>query len=272
MKRSFDNQSFARSDEHANRIRRRIHGAVIAKLRPHMEKIDPNWRCCRLGFEQLPFDKKDHDRKVPSDGRLDLSLKFAYAFFNGPAQGDVDLMDVIETLIPEPLVALLRVFDAYEDWHISFTNPKHQIQLIPGRVLIGFENCMDGYVKSVDGEQFTVEILGMLETTFGGTGEVYEYTLDQLKKELKDDGMNCQAVSVSYFPFLVGDGKKMETPVELMQHREEQAEINRAEMERRDAEREAMKPKREVDPELEARLAAQAEVARELAPHLPTFN
>lgn len=275
MNRSFENSEFLSRTRAGRTLVDSLRAALLALAKPHIESIDPNWVAFSVAFvENSSFVERDPDDAAP-DRRIDLDFKLR-AHFNGPERGSVDITEAIEQLVPEPLLALLRVADAYlaGQSSFSFRNDKHVVRIIPGRTLVDFENCEDGYVRTGDETGFEVEVLGGLGGLSPGTGDVYAYTLDQFKKELAEDGMRGQACAVSYLPLLDG----IETPAQLLAAYQKQSAEWEAEHDRRRAEEEAaeaaaeaaLTPEQRAEREAEReRLAPEAALIRSLLQVLP---
>lgn len=192
---------------------------VLAYLVPIIEAIDPNWNVFVVGH--------------------------SYAKFNGPKNGDVDIAEAALAAIPQDLMQRISP-DGKSG--VKYYNPAHQVQAIPERTCIYFENCEEGVVCRADGESFEVEMLGF--EVFGmlcvnGPSETRSYTLEQLEHEFTLDTMCCQAVGVRYFPFLAEDGSRLTLAdrraayVEATRKQEEEAQAREAEAERQRAAEEA---------------------------------
>lgn len=173
----------AEEQDPAEESRRKLGEDVISCLQAVLESTDPNWNYIRIGC--------------------------TFAAINGPMQGDVEVTEAALAAIPEEL--MLRISPDGEQGVVVY-NKNHQIKLVSGRTFINFENCEEGVVVQTDGDECTVEMLGM--SAFGvlmphEKTETRPYTLERLRDELTwRDAMECQAVDVRYLPFLI-DGHRM---------------------------------------------------------------
>ncbi len=241
-------------------------------------KMDPNW----LSVE-ICFDKPENGfigRQIADKDACHAEIDYrpSRVILVGPKVGHVLLTEEIFGMIPEPLLILMRTCHMLGATRFALDNPKHEIELIDGKTVIQFENCLSGVVRNVNGDEFDVE---HFESDFGSSpcdGEIVHYTRKQLLEEMKMDGYNCQAVDFRYLPYLSEDGKPMNTVEDVR----EANRIARGEWEAgepaRQAQREAEEAARyaALSPEERAeedafrdRMKAQAAIVHALLPHLP---
>ncbi len=247
----------------------------------HVAKLDPNWHEVSIQFSGLhdPQRKLVERPLTDKDACLvEFDYRPAQVILVGPKVGHMLLTEEIFGMIPEPLLALMRMCDVFKPWTHSLKNKAHVIELIEGRTVIQFENCVSGVVRNVRGDEFDVE---HFESNFGPSpcdGKIEHYTRARLLEELEMDDCRCQAVDVRYLPYLPHDGRLMDT-VEAVREanriaREAWEAREPARRARRDVEkatrRAALSPEERVEEDAYCeRLKAQAEVAHALLPHLP---
>lgn len=247
----------------------------------HVAKLDPNWHSVSIRFNDLhsPQRKLVERPLTDKDACLaEFDYRPAQVILVGPKVGHVLLTEEIFWMIPEPLLALMRMCDVFKPWTHSLKNKGHVIELIEGRTIIQFENCVSGVVRNVRGDEFDVE---HFESNLGPSpcdGKVEHYTRARLVEELKMDDCRCQAVDVRYLPYLPHNGRPMDTVEAVREANRVAREEWEAEEPARRAQRDALiaarraglsQEKRAEEEAYRERLKAQAEVAHALLPHLP---
>lgn len=259
-----------------NSLRRRIHAMARHYVSSHAAKIDANWHSVEIRFDSLYVANRERLELPIADKnacRVEFDYRPSSVTLIGPKVGHVSLTEEIFRMIPEPLVALMRMCDVLRPWNHTLCNPKHVIELIEGKTLVHFENCVGGVVRNVRGDSFDVE--GLVHDDLGE--DQRHYTRERLLEEFKDDGLNCQAVDVDYLPFLPQDGMPLNTVEDVREHARVQREKYEAERPQREAEAAARAAAKEaaLPPEVRARrdafrarLAAQAGLVRKVLPHL----
>lgn len=209
-------EGFADSDE-GRALSRRIDAMVMRHFRPHASKLDPNWQCLKIRFA----DFVDLQRRLPLEDTDACKVEFDYrpkwAILIGPKVGNMPLTTEVFGMVPEPLLALMRMSDALHRKPVSHLlwNPKHNIELIDGKTVVRFENCVQGVVRNVRGDEFDVEIF---DGSFGSPptdGEVEHYTRERLMAEIDMEVFQCQAVGIDYLPYTSENGTRLETAEEV---------------------------------------------------------
>lgn len=217
MRFSTENTNFVRCDPAMQALTESIKQTVLALLRPRIEAIDPNWLNCYISFK-TPWREREPWFDPMQRHQVKFDIEARYAQINGPKQGTVDITDLVEALIPEPLLAMLRLVDVYHfppGGIFCVNNPDHRIEIIPNRTIVDFE-CPDdsGFVYAVQGGTFFVEHFNWHdETPSRSHGD--EYTMELLLEELAMDGDCFQAIGVRYLPF----SEEEKTPEDILQLR-----------------------------------------------------
>lgn len=280
--RAFEDFACSRN---GNSLRRRVHAMARHYASSHAAKLDPNWHSIAVRFNEYYIQQQLTHRSVTDKDACRVVFDYRPSRFvlECPKLGHVDLTEEAFQVIPESLFILMRVHDLFKEWPHTLYNPKHEVELIEGRTLVHFENCMTGVVRNVSGEEFDVEFFtGNFGCPSSCDGEIEHYTLERLKQEFEIDGMCCQAVDVGYLPFVTSDGRKLETADDVREEDRRQSEIaerERAEEEAKAAEAEAARraalspeERQREDEEREEerkRIEAQAALANRLLPLLP---
>lgn len=193
----------------------RIHAMARHHLNRHAVKIDPNWRRAEIIFDQNQYYPGEKMSKLPLTDigacRAELDYRPTSVLMSGPKSGNVELSAEIFGMIPESLIAFMRLFDIFKPWPHVLYNPRHQIELIDGKTVIEFENGEEGVVRNVRGDEFDVEIFDSVFGTPPNDGAVMHYTRDQLMAEMAMDAFECQAVGVDYLPYVGTNGVRLET-------------------------------------------------------------
>lgn len=257
-------------------FRRRIHAMARHHVSGHAAKIDPNWHSVDICFDHHErVDHDDADASLTDACRVEFGYRPTSVTLVGPKVGEVSLTNEIFRIIPEPLVMLMRTCDVLQDWHHTLSNPRHVIELVDGKTVIRFENCVSGVVRNVRGDSFDVESLGLEDRL---DEDQKHYTRERLLREFKIDAYRGEAVDVSYFPFLPKEGMTLNTVEEYremcrIQHERYETERPQREAEvaaRRAAEEAVWTPEQRARHErLRQRAAAQAGIIRGLLPVLP---
>jgi hypothetical protein len=213
-----------------NELSRRVAEMALARATEKLQAIDPNWSGLDITFggDMGYASCIDFPLEHADACRLNFDYRPKSVILKGPKQGHVDVTAKIFTIIPEPLVALMHTLDQFKPWFRNLYNPKHEIELIEGRTIVKFENCMRGVVRCVRGEEFYVELF---EYGARFDGDVKHYSLEQLKAEINQGGDHGQAVDVDYFPCLRDDGTRINDLEELRERWKVVAERERVEQE-----------------------------------------
>lgn len=173
---------------------------VWRSLHRHLCRIDPNW--CTAYFI---FDEK---------------CEIIRAFFNGPKFGDFGSLVKLPKLLRGQFLERLKTYmlahpyksDIVGDTRcgIKFYNPSYKIELINGRTEIVFEHCVEGVVQNYNPQKQTFEIQNLRDMVSGKSemmvidgqtwNQSWKRTMQELKRELKDDGPNFQATEIYYLP------------------------------------------------------------------------
>ena len=160
-------------------------------------RIDPNWCTAHILFDE--------------------SCEISEAKLNGPKSGSIDFLSNLSQLLGGRFVALLKTYLLSHPrkhdivrWGIEFYNPSYKIELINGRTEIVFEHCVEGVVQNYNPRKHTFEIQNLRDMVSGKSemsvidgqtwNQSWKMTMQELKRELKDDGPNFQATEIYYLP------------------------------------------------------------------------
>lgn len=283
---SFENFAFSRE---GNALRRYVNTIARRAMGSSLAELDPNWHSVSFQFD----DAHDPQRKLfersltDKDAcRVEFDYRPSRVILVGPKVGNMLLTcEQVFGMVPEPLVALMRMGAVLRLCFRKLHNPRHVIELIDGRTVIEFENCTSGVVRNVrpsEGDAFDVEGIDQIELD---ERDQVHFTRASLMEGFKVEGLLGQPVDVDYFPLLAADGTPINSVEELIERRRREREAWEADAHRREAEaaaRQAAKKQAEAEayaalsPEekakvdaRKARLAVQAGIARSLARFLP---
>jgi len=282
---AFDDFACSRN---GNSLNRRIHAMARHYASSHVAKIDPNWHSIEIHFSN-PHGPSSELYKRPLTDKDACHVEFDYRpsefVLVGPAVGHVNLMERIFQVIPESLFILMRTFDVMKTWFHTLYNPKHVIELIDGKTIIVFENCEQGVVRNVNGNEFDIEYLGMTPSA-EKRRVVKHYTRERLLQEMTResslgplDKHFGEPVGVDYFPFLPLEGMTRNTVDEYNETHYAMVKKFEAKQAQREAEQKAQEATRRANLTDEERRAedeeteaarAQGQIVRALLPLLPT--
>ncbi len=246
----------------------RLHAMARHYISGHVAKIDPNWHRVEIEFEGKCRRLEERSQTELEACRVEFCYRPSSVVLVGPKVGHVLLIDRIFEMIPGPLLALVRMSDVIRHTQHTLYNPKHNIELIDGKTIIGFEICTDGVVRNVRGDEFDVEGMGCGGAGDFCPGDFMHYTRSRLLEELKSKEEHGQACDIDYLPYLPYDGRTFNTAEEVVEARQQartkQLEELRAEQEQQRREEaaayEALSPEKKAAHDVEvARMRETAE-------------
>ena len=183
-------------------LRHTIQRLLFNAIQPIAERIDSNWYAATVLFS---------DRATscgPNEQNRCLTVNYTAndVLLVGPKHGHMLLSNANDAILPEALLAHLRVCDLMTHGSSrTIWNPKHNIRFVPGCTLILYEGKLVGAVERVDG--FYVRVQGVTETVVDSRiTYVHER---QIKRQIRD--VTGPAIGVSYLPLLPVDGVQMDT-------------------------------------------------------------
>ena len=246
MKRNTNDERFSTFYDFAKGpMGKEFWGRSLTHLRRRLAEfastVDANWHSVEIAFPGCNEAWKTFfDR--PSDDKDARRLEFNYqpkVTLVGPKVGHMSITDKIFDIVPEPLIAFLCMQDLLGHQNLDVSNPDHVVEIIEGRTVVIFENCVTGVVRNVQGDTFDVEGFA-LEGVEQLDEDQSHFTRAKFFAELEMEEPWGQATAVRYLPYLPEDGMLMDT-VEAVR------EVRRLQAEKWQAEYDAQAPQREAE-------------------------